>query len=394
MSNFLSNRAKDLKQGAIRAMFDRAKLFNDVISLGIGEPDLDTPLEIVEAGCDALKSGKTHYTPNAGIIQLRQKISEYLVKFGVSADPERNIIVTTGAMGALSLCLLTVLNQGDEVLIQDPQWLNYYAQVKFAGGIPVPIPVYEDDEFKLKAEDIEKRITDKTKVLIINSPNNPTGAVLNYEDLKAIAEVAIKNDLLVISDEVYHTLIYDGNKHYSIGSIEGMQERTIVINSFSKAFAMTGWRVGFAAGNSKIIDKMVKLQENLVACVNSSAQYAAIKALELSEISNDIRDVFLKRRDFIVRELNKIEGISCLLPKGSFYVFANIKDFGKKSEDIANELLEKAGVITIPGSAFGEYGEGYLRIAYTVSEEKLKEAIERIKKYVNENFKQNSGVAL
>lgn len=386
MRDFLNNRAKDLKQGTIRAMSNKAKFFSDVISLGIGEPDLNTPSEIVKAGCAALTSGKTHYTPNAGISELREKISRYLLNYNVSVDPEKEVVVTTGAMGALSLCLLVVLNQGDEVLIQDPQWLNYRTQVRFAGGVPIPVPVYEENQFKLKAEDIEKRITDKTKVLIINSPNNPTGAVLNYEDLKSIALVALKHDLLVISDEVYHTFTYGGNKHYSIGSIEGMKERTILVNSFSKAFAMTGWRVGFAAGSERIIDKMIKLQEYIVACVNAPAQYAACRALELPEESVKIRNIFKDRRNYLVDELNKINGISCLMPKGSFYVFANVKSFKKTSFELANELLENCKVVTIPGSAFGKQGEGYLRIAYTLDKRKLKEALTRINDYVTENY--------
>lgn len=378
----LNNRAKLLQQGEIRAMFDKAKMYENVISLGIGEPDLDTPEKIVEAGCKALKNGKTHYTANAGIIELRKEISEFLKKANVNIDPEKEVIVTTGAMGALSMCLMVILEEGDEVLIQDPQWLNYKAQVKFVGGKPVPIPVYEKNEFKLMAEDIEKRITTKTKAIMINTPNNPTGAVLDYEELKAIADIAIKKDLIVIADEVYHTLVYDGQKHFSIAALEGMKERTITINSFSKSFAMTGWRVGYAAGNEKIIDKMIKLQENLVACVNTSGQYAATEALRNYELSSELKDVFLRRRNLIVDHLNKINGISCIVPKGSFYLFLNIKKTGMTSKQFANDLLEKESVITIPGSAFGEMGEGYLRIAYTLKEEKLIEAAERIKRYV------------
>lgn len=384
MSNFLSSKAMELKQGAIRAMFDRAKYFPGAINLGIGEPDLNTPDEIVEEGCKALRAGKTHYTANAGIIELRNKISEYLRGGDVEVDPENEIIVTTGGMGALALVLMVTLSPGDEVLIQDPQWLNYFAQVRFFGGTPVPVPVKEENGFRIMVNDIEKRITGKTKILMINSPNNPTGAVLEEQDLIAIAELANKHNLLVISDEVYCTLLYDNMKHKSIISIPGMKDRTIVVNSFSKSFAMTGWRVGFAAGNREIIDKMTRLQENMVACVATPCQYAALKALDLFDRADEMTEIYRERRDLIVEGLNNIKGISCIKPKGSFYVFPNIKALGKTSTEVANELLEKAGVITIPGSAFGAQGEGYLRISYANSLENIKEAVKRIKKYAEE----------
>lgn len=382
MRSFLNEKSIELKQGAIRAMFDRAKNFPGAINLGIGEPDFDTPEEIIEEGCKALKSGKTHYTANAGIIELRSNVSDYLKKYGVDADPEREVIITSGGMGALSLCLLVVVSPGDEVLIQDPQWLNYYSQVRFAGGIPVMVPAYEENQFKIKAEDIKKRVTNKTKVLMLNSPNNPTGAVLGFEDLEEIAKVAMEHDLLVLSDEVYSSLLYDDTKHYSIASLPGMKKRTIVVNSFSKSFAMTGWRVGFAAGSEEIITKMVRLQENMVACVTTPSQYAAVKALNLLERAEEMKDIYKQRRDIVVDGLNSIKGISCYRPSGSFYVFPNIKALEKDSKALANELLEKANVITVPGSAFGENGEGYLRVSYANSFENLITAVKRIKDYI------------
>lgn len=387
MNTFLNDRALNLHQGAIRAMFDRAKNFPGSINLGIGEPDLDTPLEIVEAGCDALKQGKTHYTANAGIIELRKKISQYALKQGLEVDPENEIIVTTGGMGALALALMVTISPGDEVLIQDPQWLNYFSQVKFCGGVPVLVPVWEDKGFRLNVEDIEKRITNKSKILMINSPNNPTGAVLEDEDLTAIAELAKKHNLLVISDEVYSTLLYDNMKHKSIMSIPGMKERTIVVNSFSKSFAMTGWRIGYGAGSKVIIDKMIRLQENIVACVNEAAQYAALKALSLFNRAEEMTEIYRQRRDLIVSGLNSIEGLTCIKPKGSFYVFPNITGLGKDSLTVANELLEKAGVITVPGSAFGKQGEGYLRISYANSMENIKLALERIEGYTKKELR-------
>ncbi len=384
MKNFFNERAIELNQGAIRSLFDRVKYFPEAINLGIGEPDFDTPKEIVEEACQALRNGKTHYTPNAGIIELREEIAKYLSSINVSVDHNKEVIVTTGGMGALSLALLVLLSPGDQVLIQNPQWLNYISQVKFFGGTPVQVPVYEDNNFKIKAEDIEKRITNKTKVLMLNSPNNPTGAVLDYEDLKSIAEVVRKHDIIVLSDEVYSTLLYDGTKHCSIASIEGMKERTIIVNSFSKSFAMTGWRVGFASGPEEIINKMVILQENLVACINSASQYAAVKALGVFENARKMAEVYRKRRDIVVDGLNRIKGISCYKPKGSFYAFPNIKELGKDSQALSDELMDKAGVIAIPGSAFGSQGEGYLRISYANSEENLKKAVERINAYVHD----------
>lgn len=382
MKNFLNIRSAGMKKGAIRAMFDRAKNFPEAVNLGIGEPDLDTPTEIVEEGCKALRSGKTRYTANAGIIELRTEIAKHLNKYNLSVNPENEIIVTIGGMGALALCLLVTITPGDEVLLQDPQWLNYFSQIKFCGGIPISVPVYEENEFKISPESIKKRITNRTKILMLNSPNNPTGAVLDYNDLKDIARLAKKYDLLVVSDEVYSTFVYDGVKHQSIASIDGMQERTIVINSFSKSFAMTGWRIGFASGNKKIIEKMVRLQENLVACVNASSQYAAIRALSIFNKTDKMIEVYREKRNLIIDGLNSIRGISCYKSKGSFYAFPNVKKIGKNSETVANELLEKANVVTIPGSAFGPHGEGYLRISYANSEENLREAVKRIKKYI------------
>ncbi|MGB6370144.1 MAG: pyridoxal phosphate-dependent aminotransferase [Atribacterota bacterium] len=382
MKNFLNIRSVGMKKGAIRAMFDKAKKIPGSINLGIGEPDLNTPAEIIEEGCKALRSGKTRYTANAGIIELRIEIAKHLNRYNLSVNPESEIIVTVGGMGALALCLLVTITPGDEILLQDPQWLNYFSQIKFCGGVPISVPVYEENEFKISTESIKKSITNRTKILMLNSPNNPTGTVLDYNDLKDIAKLAKEYDLLVISDEVYSTFVYDGAKHHSIASIDGMLKRTIVINSFSKSFAMTGWRIGFAVGNNKIIEKMVRLQENLVACVNASSQYAAIKALSIFNKTDKMIEIYRKKRDLIVDGLDSIRGISCYKPKGSFYAFPNVKKIGKNSETVANELLEKAHVITIPGSAFGPHGEGYLRISYANSEENLREAVKRIKKYI------------
>ena len=382
MKNFLNMRSAGMKESAIRSMFNKAKKIPGLVNLGIGEPDLNTPEEIIEEGSKALRSGKTKYTSNAGIIELRTEIAKHLNRYDLSVNPEDEIIVTVGGMGALALCLLVTITPGDEVLLQDPQWINHFSQIKFCGGMPILVPVYEENEFKVSSESIKKRITNRTKILMLNSPNNPTGTVLDYNDLKDIAKLAKEYDLLVVSDEVYSTFVYDGVKHHSIASIDGMQERTIVINSFSKSFAMTGWRIGFASGNKSIIEKMAMLQENLVACVNASSQYAAIKALSIFNKTDKMIEIYRKKRNLIVDGLNSIRGISCYKPKGSFYVFPNVKKIGKNSETVAHEFLEKAKVVTIPGSTFGPHGEGYLRISYANSVENLREAVKRIKKHI------------
>jgi aminotransferase len=382
MKNYLNKQSMALQQGAIRAMFDKAAGMSDVINLGIGEPDMATPAAIIEAGMKALMDGHTHYTPNAGNLELREAVAEELQKQSLKYDPRTEIMITTGGMGGLSLSLMVMLEPGDEVLIQDPQWLNYFAQVKFFGGVPVPVPVKEEDGFAITAEAIEARITNKTKILMLNSPNNPTGAVLDLEELKRIAEVAKRHDLIVLSDEVYSTIVYDDTRHISIATLEGMSDRTVVINSFSKSFAMTGWRIGYAAGNQYIIDKMIRLQENVVACVNSSAQYGAIAALKRPELATEMTDLYRKRRNLVVEGLQSINGISCLKPKGSFYIFAGISAIGVDEVTFANELLEQQQAVVIPGSAFGEHGKGYVRICYANSEENLKRAIVRIQRYV------------
>jgi aminotransferase len=382
MHDFCNAKAKDLKQGAIRELFDRARQYTGTINLGIGEPDFETPASIIEAGCKALKNGNTHYTENAGLIELRESIAHYLKRPGVDYSPEKEIIVTNGGMGALSLFLLCTVTPGDEVVVQDPQWLNYRSQILFAGGVPLPVPVIESNRFSLKAEDIEKRITAKTRILMLNSPNNPTGSVIPYEDLKQIAELAVRHDLLVLSDEVYCELMYDGVVHHSITEFPGMAERTMVVNSFSKSFAMTGWRVGFAAGPASIIRKMVVLQENMVACVASVSQYAAIEALKDFAYIDEMRKIYIQRRELVVNGLNSIPGISCIKPEASFYVFPNVKALHMTSKSISDGLLEKVRVVAIPGSAFGDNGEGYLRISYANSTENITEALQRIKHYV------------
>lgn len=375
---FINKRAEKLKQGAIRAMFDRAVGLDDVISMGIGEPDMKTPDEICEAAVKALHSGNTHYTPNAGTLDCRKAISKF--NHNNMYDPKSEIIVTPGGMGALSLALSVLLDEDDEVIIQDPQWLNYAGQIQFFGGTSIPVPAWEKNGFIWDPKDIEQHITKNTKVIMVNSPNNPTGKIIPQGVLQEIANIAIKYDLLVISDEVYNTLYYE-EKPISISSLKGMKGRTLVINSMSKCFAMTGWRLGYAAGPSEIIQKMVQAQENMSACANSIAQESAVYALAHPEFSASLRETFAKRRQLLLTGLEKIKGISLNVPDGAFYVFANIKAFGLSSYDFCMQLLDSEKVVCIPGSAFGEHGEGYIRIAYTCSEDNVHEAVLRIQRF-------------
>lgn len=381
--DFRNEKAKKLKQGAIRAMFDRAATMRDVISMGIGEPDMPTPELVCRAGAEALQQGLTHYTPNAGTMQLRRAIAERASVAPVGYDPAQEIIITNGGMGALSLLFLVILNDGDEILIQDPQWLNYVAQVQYCGGVPVRVPTKAEDRFAMQPDVIESLITPRTKAIMVNSPNNPTGEVYSDEQLAAIAAIAEKYDLLVISDEVYNTLLYTGAKFRSIAELPGMKARTVVVNSFSKSYAMTGWRIGYlVAPEPGYIKKMAQLQEGVASCVSTFTQAAAVEALKSTACVDQMVADYTRRRDILVDGLNAIPGITCKKSAGSFYAFPNIKAFGKTSQAFAEELLENAGVVTVPGSAFGDMGEGYLRLVFANSDENLKEAVRRIADYV------------
>ena len=379
--DWINEKAKTLRQGAIRAMFDKASTMDNVISMGIGEPDMPTPELVCRAGAKALQQGLTHYTPNAGTMQLRRAIAERASVAPVGYDPAQEIIITNGGMGALSLLFLVILNDGDEILIQDPQWLNYVAQVQYCGGVPVRVPTKAEDRFAMQPDVIESLITSRTKAIMVNSPNNPTGEVYSDEQLAAIAAIAEKHDLLVISDEVYNTLLYTGAKFRSIAELPGMKARTVVVNSFSKSYAMTGWRIGYAAGPADIIDRMVKCQENFNACANAIGQYAAVAALDHPELCTQLRDIFARRRTTLLEGLAAIPGMNSNDPTGAFYVFADIRAFGMSSEDFCNRLLDEERVVCIPGSAFGACGEGFVRIAYTCSDADLTEAIARIRRF-------------
>ena len=385
MKHILSNRLENMKYPKIREIFDRVATFNNVISLGMGEPDFHTDSTIInKAFQDVKENHYTHYTPTPGFRDLREAISRKLSEnenLPIEAD---EVIITPGAQNALINALFTLVDPGDEIMVPDPYYPSYISQIELSGANPIFIPTFERNNFKLSAMEIEKRITKKTKVIIINSPNNPTGAVLEKIDLEKIDQVIINNGLMVISDEAYETLVYDNINHLSIASLPKMKERTIIVRSFSKSFAMTGWRVGYAIAKKEIIDNMMKYSGYTLSCPPAISQRAALIALtESKNLVENMKEEYKKRRDFTIEALNKINGISCIMPKGTFYAFPNITKTGKCSEEIYDKLLLNGRVAVIPGSAFGEQGEGYLRIAYTVPIENLREAMDRIRKVFN-----------
>jgi aminotransferase len=365
-------------------MFNIAGAMKDVISFTVGEPDFVTPTNIIDAAVRSLHRGETHYTPNAGILPLREAISNRVAReLSFAPDPEKEIIVTAGGMEALMLGIMVLIDPGDEVIVTDPHWPNYPRQVQMCGGIPRFVTVREEDSFVLDPDKVRTAITTRTKMIILNSPSNPTGAVMDRDTLCEIARMAVQHDLFVVSDEVYHHFLYDGTPFASIATLEGMRERTLVIDSFSKTYAMTGWRVGYAVGPEVVVKNMVKYQENFIGCVNSQAQYAAIEALEGPQAPLDqmIR-TYAERRKLIVEGINAIPGLSCIWPKGAFYCFANIRKSRMGSEDFAMELLKETGVVIVPGSGFGRGGEGYVRLSYATSEKNIALGLARIRRFV------------
>lgn len=380
----LNSKARNISLGAIREMFDKASKMQDVINMGIGEPNQDTHLDICRACGEALMRGKTHYAPNAGILELRKAISENGLIAKNFFDPETEIMVTNGGMGAFALIMQCLLTQGDEVLIQDPQYLNFKQTINFCGGVAVPVPTTFESGFCMQAEDIRKKyVKGKTKMLIINSPNNPTGEVIPKDKLVEIAKVACELDLIVVTDEVYGSLIYEDAQQYSIVTLPGMKERTLVVGSFSKGYAMTGWRIGYLAGPSGIISQMVKVQEYFNSCINTSAQWGATFALQHPEFAEEVRQSFAERRKIILQGFEGLKGIKTNHPKGAFYLFPDIKSFGMDSTTFCNRLLDEAKVVCTPGSAFGECGEGYMRVAYTAEKDRILQAIDRIANFCN-----------
>ena len=377
----ISRRANLVPWSGVRKMFNLAQQYEGVINLSVGEPDFDTPKHIVEAAINAMKEAYTHYTPNAGLKEFREAAAEKVkAENGIDADPETEVIATVGAMGGLSLAILTVVDPGDEVLIPDPGFPSYKAQVVLAGGRPVPYTLVEENGFLIDVEEIKKLITEKTKAIIINTPSNPTGTVLNEKNLREISEIAIENELLVISDEAYEAIIYDGLTHISIASLPDMKERTISIFTLSKTYAMTGWRIGFAVANEDIISQMTKLQEHISAHPSSISQKAAVAALRGgNDCVKKMIAEYSERRELLLKGLSEIPGFRCTRPQGAFYVFPNIKGFKMSSEKFSMQVLERAKVVVVPGTAFGKHGEGYVRISYATSREKLANALSRIK---------------
>lgn len=383
MRNPLSQKVTGIAPSGIRKFFDVVSEMPDAISLGVGEPDFDTPWRIREEGIYTLEKGKTFYTSNAGLKELKIEICKYLDrKVDVQYDYNKEVIVTVGGSEGIDIALRAMLDPGDEVLIPEPCYVSYLPCTVLADGVPVTISLQEKNEFKLTAEELEAAITPKTKVLIMPFPNNPTGAIMTKEDLEPIVEVVKKHDLFVISDEIYSELSYKG-EHVSIASFPGMKERTILINGFSKGFAMTGWRLGYACGPEVIISQMVKIHQYAIMCAPTNSQYAAVEALRnCDEDVQEMKEAYNQRRRFLVSEFKRMN-LKCFEPFGAFYIFPSIAEFGMTSEEFATRFLQEEKVAVVPGTAFGACGEGFLRISYAYSLEDLKVALERLERFIN-----------
>lgn len=392
MNEFLSEKVKALKPSGIRKFFDIVNEIPGAISLGVGEPDFETPYHIREAGIQALQAGKTFYTSNSGLMELRKAISAFTQKrTGLTYDPRSEIMLTVGGSEAIDVALRTIINPGDEVIYIQPSYVSYLPCILLADGVPVPIELKAENRFRLTREELETAITPKSKALILSFPNNPTGAIMEKEDLEAIVDVVKEHHLLVISDEIYSELTY-GKEHVSIASLPGMKEYSIVINGFSKGFAMTGWRLGYALGNKEILKQMIKIHQYAIMCAPTVSQYAAIEAMYNGD--QDViymRESYNQRRRFLYHELQRL-GLPCFLPEGAFYMFPDIREFGMTSEEFALDLLREEKVAVVPGSAFGDCGEGFIRISYAYSIEELKEALLRIERYLNRKRSQNTAV--
>ncbi len=388
MRNPLSQKITAIPPSGIRKFFDIVSEMKDAISLGVGEPDFDTPWHIREEGIFSLEKGQTFYTSNAGLKELKIEICNYLERrFGVSYNFADECMVTVGGSEAIDIALRAMLDPGDEVLIPQPSYVSYPPCTILAGGVPVSILLEEKDQFRLTREKLLAAITPKTKVLILPFPNNPTGSIMELEDLKAIAEVIEEHDLYVISDEIYSELTYTGN-HVTIASLPGMKERTVLINGFSKSYAMTGWRLGYACAPKVILQQMLKIHQFAIMCAPTTSQYAAVEALRNGdEDVAEMREAYDERRKYLVKAFNDI-GMDCYEPQGAFYVFPCIKRFGMSSDEFALKLLEEEKVAVVPGTAFGDCGEGYLRVSYAYSLKNLERAMERIERFAKKHLGQ------
>ena len=382
MRNPLSDKIVQIPPSGIRKFFDIVSEMKDAISLGVGEPDFDTPWHIREEGIYSLEKGRTFYTSNAGLRPLKVEICEYLKRrCDVLYDPDHEVIVTVGGSEAIDIALRAMLNPGDEVLIPQPSYVSYMPCVVLADGVPVFIELEEKDQFKLTPQKLLEKITDKTKILVLPFPNNPTGAIMEKEDLEEIAKIVIEKDLYVISDEIYSELTYT-ERHVTIASFPGMKERTVLINGFSKAYAMTGWRLGYACAPAVILEQMLKIHQYAIMCAPTTSQYAAISAMKNGD--GDVammRESYNQRRRYLMHAFKEMN-IDCFEPLGAFYTFPNIKRFGMSSEEFATTLLKEEKVAVVPGTAFGDSGEGFVRISYAYSLESLKEALGRIDRFV------------
>lgn len=382
MRNPLADKVVDIKPSGIRKFFDIVSEMEDAISLGVGEPDFDTPWHIRDEGIYSLEKGRTFYTSNAGLKELKEEISKYLErKIQVSYDPASEIIVTVGGSEGIDIALRAMLDPGDEVLIPQPCYVSYLPCTTLANGVPVVVPLKQENQFKLTAKELKAAITPKTKILVLPYPNNPTGAIMTKEDLEPIAEVVKEHDLYVLSDEIYSELTYKYD-HVSIASLPGMRERTLVINGFSKGFAMTGWRLGYICAQKRIAEQMLKIHQFAIMCAPTNSQYAAIEGLRNCEGEvQEMRTAYNQRRRFLLHEFKKMK-LDCFEPFGAFYVFPCIKEFGMTSEEFATRLLDEEKVAAVPGTAFGDCGEGFLRVSYAYSLDDLREAISRLGRFV------------
>ena len=375
----------DMKPSGIRKFFDIAAEMEEVISLSVGEPDFSTPWHIRQEGIKTLEKGRTWYSPNAGLLKLREAIGGYLNRrFDLTYDPKNEILVTVGGSEAIDVCFRALVTPGDEVLIPEPSFVCYDPLTRMAGGVPVPLVTRAEDNFRLRAETVAAAITDKTKLLVLPYPNNPTGAIMPREELEALAEVLRGTDVLVLSDEIYGELTY-GREHVSFAAIEGMWERTVLVSGFSKAYAMTGWRLGYACGPQPIMALLTKLHQYGIMCAPTTAQYAAIEAMNNGDSDViQMREEYDMRRRYIVDELNRL-GLTCFEPEGAFYVFPSIQSTGMTSEEFCRRLLEEKHVAVVPGNAFGDSGEGFIRISYCYSLKHITEALHRIHAFLEEH---------
>lgn len=385
MRDPLSKVTVALKPSGIRKFFDVVNEMPEAISLGVGEPDFDTPWHVREEGIFSLEKGRTFYTSNSGLIELRKEIDSYLSRrFDVSYDPKSEMLITVGGSEAIDLAFRAMINpgEGEEIIIPQPSYVSYEPCAILAGAKPVIIDLKAENDFRLTAEELKAAITDKTKILVLPFPNNPTGAVMERKDLEAIAPIIEENDIYVLSDEIYAELTYTDKGHVTIASLPGMRERTILINGFSKAYAMTGWRLGYACGPNSIISQMTKIHQYAIMCAPTTSQYAAVEAVRNGDKDvEEMRDAYNQRRRFLINTFKQM-GLPCFEPFGAFYIFPCIKEFGLTSDEFATRLLMEEKVAVVPGTAFGDSGEGFLRISYAYSMEALKEALGRIEHFV------------